>query len=105
MDGDPSNPAPFDQDCDKCARILRMFTLDGADTWAEEEQHRKKVQKVIKKIPKEVIQQAKGLCIYTVLRTGLVLTGTSGSGMVIARLPDGSWRSFFSLLQAFESSV
>ena len=36
------------------------------------------------------IQRAKGLAIFTTFRTGFHFSGAGGSGVVVARLPDGS---------------
>ncbi|KAH6887762.1 hypothetical protein B0T10DRAFT_607635 [Thelonectria olida] len=59
-------------DCDKAARILKGF-----------------VDK--KKIPTEAVANAKGLAIFSGFRAGMYLAGAGGSGVVVARLPDGSW--------------
>lgn len=32
-----------------------------------------------------------GLAIFTILKAGFVFSGKAGSGIVVARLPDGSW--------------
>jgi lipid-binding SYLF domain-containing protein len=48
-------------------------------------------QRVLKKIPTEVIQNAKGLCIFTTMRTGLWVSGSGGAGVLVARKPDGTW--------------
>ncbi|KAI4790052.1 DUF500-domain-containing protein, partial [Aureobasidium sp. EXF-8845] len=48
-------------------------------------------QKVLKHIPPEVIKNAKGLAIFTTMRTGLWVSGAGGSGVLVARTPDGSW--------------
>jgi len=42
-------------------------------------------------IPVEVIKNAKGLAVFTVVKAGFVWSGRVGSGLVIARLEDGSW--------------
>lgn len=42
-------------------------------------------------IPPEVLRNAKGLVILTVLKAGFLFSGRAGSGVIIARLPDGSW--------------
>ncbi|KAI9346165.1 hypothetical protein BDR26DRAFT_122434 [Obelidium mucronatum] len=42
-------------------------------------------------IPGHVITNAKGLAILQVVRAGISISGRYGSGVVIARLPDGSW--------------
>jgi lipid-binding SYLF domain-containing protein len=48
-------------------------------------------QKVLKKIPTSVIQNAKGLCIFTTMRSGLWVSGSGGAGIIVARKPDGTW--------------
>jgi SH3 domain-containing YSC84-like protein 1 len=47
--------------------------------------------KTLVKVPSKAIAQAKGIAIFTVFRTGLHISGASGSGIVMSRLPDGSW--------------
>jgi lipid-binding SYLF domain-containing protein len=42
-------------------------------------------------IPPDIISKAKGLAILTVLKAGFIWSGRMGSGVVVARLPDGSW--------------
>ncbi|CAO1631399.1 unnamed protein product [Parajaminaea phylloscopi] len=89
---------------EKAARILRTFTLEGAV--AEDSEHTdgaggapahhdphasRKTQKVVRKIPQKALRGACGLAIFTCFRTGLGWSGASGSGLVVARLPDGSW--------------
>jgi len=44
-----------------------------------------------KKIPIEVLKNAKGLAIFSAFRAGMWFAGTAGSGIVFARLTDGSW--------------
>lgn len=86
-------PTTLDKESDKAARILKSFCKDGF--YAEEEQRQQdgptQKQKVIKKIPASVIKNAKGLAIFTTMRTGLWVSGAGGSGVLVARLPDGSW--------------
>jgi lipid-binding SYLF domain-containing protein len=48
-------------------------------------------QRVLKKIPEKVIQNAVGLAIFTTMRTGLWISGAGGSGVLIARKEDGEW--------------
>jgi lipid-binding SYLF domain-containing protein len=43
------------------------------------------------KIPKQAIADARGVAIFTGFRAGMYLAGAGGSGVVVARLPDGSW--------------
>lgn len=39
----------------------------------------------------QLLRNAAGLAIFTVCRTGFGVSAASGSGIVIARRPDGSW--------------
>ncbi|PYH42004.1 DUF500-domain-containing protein [Aspergillus saccharolyticus JOP 1030-1] len=100
-------PMAIDKESDKAARILRSFCKDGF--YAEDDADRqatdsaitpptgkidrpKGKQRVLKKIPSKVIQQAKGLAIFTTMRTGLWLSGSGGSGILVARVPEtGEW--------------
>eukprot|EP01111_Echinosteliopsis_oligospora_P010664 TRINITY_DN3377_c0_g1_i1.p1 TRINITY_DN3377_c0_g1~~TRINITY_DN3377_c0_g1_i1.p1 ORF type:complete len:428 (-),score=107.50 TRINITY_DN3377_c0_g1_i1:29-1312(-) len=96
-------PMTLDQESDKAARILRSFCQEGYYSKVSNEQANQARlngffvegpqgnQRIINKIPPEVIRNAKGLAIYTVMRTGLHFSGAGGSGIVIARLQDGSW--------------
>ncbi|KAF2277863.1 DUF500-domain-containing protein [Westerdykella ornata] len=86
-------PTTLDKESDKAARILRSFCKDGF--YVEEETPNtdgpKSKQKVVKKIPPEVIKNAKGLAVFTVMRTGLWVSGAGGSGILIGRKEDGTW--------------
>jgi len=44
-----------------------------------------------KAIPLKILQNAKGIAFITTVRAGFVFTGTLGSGIVIAKLEDGTW--------------
>ena len=59
----------------------KPLTQDGA----------KGKQRVIKKIPQKVIENAVGLAIFTTMRTGLWISGAGGSGVLIARQENGEW--------------
>ncbi|KAF7594896.1 hypothetical protein BBP40_007930 [Aspergillus hancockii] len=88
-------PMTLDKESEKTARILRSFCKDGVyveeSTPGTTNQPRGK-PKVLKKIPAEVIRQAKGLAIFTAMRTGLWFSGAGGSGVLIARVPEtGQW--------------
>src|ERR1700753_4131710 len=75
-------PTSLDKESDKAARILRSFGKDGFYQKIDEAQARKAEesgeklegpqgkQRVIKKIPESVIKNAKGLAIFTTMRTG-----------------------------------
>ncbi|CAK9435390.1 uncharacterized protein LODBEIA_P01170 [Lodderomyces beijingensis] len=42
-------------------------------------------------IPPKILKNAKGLAIITVLKAGFLFSGRAGSGVIVARLPDGQW--------------
>lgn len=42
-------------------------------------------------IPPRILKNAKGLAVITVLKAGFLFSGRAGSGVIVARLPDGSW--------------
>jgi lipid-binding SYLF domain-containing protein len=44
-----------------------------------------------KRIPPRIIQNAAGIAIFTCMRSGLWMTGSGGSGIIIARKADGTW--------------
>ncbi|CAJ2510513.1 Uu.00g133220.m01.CDS01 [Anthostomella pinea] len=94
-------PSSMDNECDKAARILKSFCKDGF--YKTQSNHPppspghptspgpSTESKVLVKIPKAAITNAKGLAIFTTFRAGLHISGAGGSGIVLARLPDGSW--------------
>ncbi|ORY15755.1 hypothetical protein BCR34DRAFT_477502 [Clohesyomyces aquaticus] len=86
-------PTTLDKESDKAARILKSFCKDGF--YQEEERPTtegpKQKQKVLKRIPPEVIKNAKGLAIFTTMRTGLWVSGAGGSGVLVGRKEDGTW--------------
>ncbi|KAF9270561.1 DUF500-domain-containing protein [Marasmius fiardii PR-910] len=71
-------PQPLPKECDKAVKIFQSFVdrgnngLDGV-------------------IPREVIENAKGFAIFTIFKAGFVFSARAGGGIVIARLPNGSW--------------
>ena len=89
-------PTTLDKESDKAARILRSFCKDGFYTEVDPrdpsaQEGPKAKQKVVKKIPCEVIKKAKGLAIFTTMRTGLWVSGAGGSGILVARTASGEW--------------
>ncbi|KAG5461399.1 MAG: hypothetical protein BJ554DRAFT_6416, partial [Olpidium bornovanus] len=62
----------------KAAKTLRKFIHPGAGEGPD------------KVIPQDLLDNAKGLAIITVIKAGFVWSGRAGSGIVVARLPDGS---------------
>uniref|UniRef100_A0A8L2UN28 SH3 domain-containing YSC84-like protein 1 n=1 Tax=Rattus norvegicus TaxID=10116 RepID=A0A8L2UN28_RAT len=81
-----NNPIPSNlkSEAKKAAKILREFTeitsRNGPD----------------KIIPAHVIAKAKGLAVLSVIKAGFLVTARGGSGIVLARLPDGSKLIFVS---------
>ncbi|RSL89236.1 hypothetical protein CEP52_014974 [Fusarium oligoseptatum] len=87
-------PTTLDKESDKAARILRSFCKDGFYTEEEKPADQagpKQKQRVLKKIPQQVIENAVGLAIFTTMRTGLWISGAGGSGVLVARKEDGTW--------------
>ncbi|CAO2657921.1 Nn.00g071810.m01.CDS01 [Neocucurbitaria sp. VM-36] len=86
-------PTTLDIESDKAARILKSFCKDGF--YQEEDRPTADApqgkQRVLKKIPSKVIKNAKGLCIFTTMRTGLWVSGSGGAGVLVARKEDGTW--------------
>lgn len=76
-----NNPIPrsLKSESKKAAKVLASFVkpnqVFGADTV----------------IPPNVLKRAKGLAIITVLKAGFLFSGRAGSGVIVARLRDGSW--------------
>lgn len=67
-------------EADKAAKILESFLANPDHP-----------ESALNSIPKAVLQRARGLAIFQVVKAGFVFSGKAGSGIVIARLPDGSW--------------
>ncbi|KAL1884069.1 hypothetical protein Daus18300_000178 [Diaporthe australafricana] len=101
-------PDTMDKECEKAARILKSFCKDGiyTDTQAPETVEapitdadgkpttavaKPKKNRTLLTIPSKVINRAVGLAIFTTARAGFHVSGATGSGVIVARLPDGSW--------------
>ncbi|SGY69022.1 BQ5605_C004g02942 [Microbotryum silenes-dioicae] len=97
-----SNPLPVSlpQECRKAAKLLNAF--------ADRDEHRRLTplahvhhptagKGLDSIIPANVLRKAKvlgvplGFAFLTVVKAGFVFSARAGSGVVIARLPDGSW--------------
>ncbi|KAI7892738.1 uncharacterized protein EV154DRAFT_503953 [Mucor mucedo] len=70
-------PTSLAGECKKAARILNSFVDPGTG--------------MDKLIPAGIIEKAQGLAIYTVLKAGFLFSGRAGSGIVVAKLPEGGW--------------
>jgi len=42
-------------------------------------------------IPRNILENARGFAIFTVFKAGFLFSARAGSGIVVAKLPDGSW--------------
>ncbi|QLI63837.1 SH3 domain-containing YSC84-like protein 1 [Metarhizium brunneum] len=91
-------PSTLDMECLKAARILKSFCVDGylapidGDTSARTSvSGPQSPLKITKKIPRRIIQNAAGIAVFTCMRSGLWMTGSGGSGILIARKSDGTW--------------
>ncbi|WFC99228.1 hypothetical protein MYAM1_001972 [Malassezia yamatoensis] len=67
-------------ECNRAAKVLQSFLVDP-----------ERPDTVMSSIPKRILLRAKGLAIFTVAKAGMGWSGKAGSGVVTARLPDGSW--------------
>jgi lipid-binding SYLF domain-containing protein len=76
-----NNPLPSSMrsECKKCGGILASF-VDPKQSFGPD-----------KIIPPQILANAKGLAIITVFKAGFLGSGRFGSGVVVARLNDGSW--------------
>jgi lipid-binding SYLF domain-containing protein len=67
-------------EAEKAATILDSFLADPM-----------RPESALNSIPKAVLTNARGLAVFRVIKAGFLFSGSAGSGLVIARLPDGSW--------------
>ncbi|KAG0042650.1 hypothetical protein BGZ83_000208 [Gryganskiella cystojenkinii] len=76
-----NSPLPKDLagECKKASKILNAFVDPVAA---------KGLDNII---PTDILSKAKGLAIFTVIKAGFMFSGRAGSGIVVARLEDGSW--------------
>ncbi|KAH7034133.1 actin cortical patch component Lsb4 [Linnemannia elongata] len=74
-----NSPLPKDLagECKKASKILNAFIVAA-----------KGIDNII---PPNILSRAKGLAIFTVIKAGFLFSGRAGSGVVVARLEDGTW--------------
>lgn len=65
----------LDKEINKAAIIVSSFktTMDGQG------------------IPRRLLAMAKGVVFFTIVKLGFIFTGRYGTGLVVARLPNGKW--------------
>ncbi len=87
--------ASLNKECEKAARILKSFvgmlSFYNCRYTRMHVQTNQKNTAVKGRIPSEVVAKAKGLAIFSGFRAAMYLAGAGGSGVVVARLADGSW--------------
>lgn len=76
-----NNPLPTNLagEIKKASKTLRKFIRPGVGEGPD------------KVIPQDLLDKAKGLAIITIVKAGFIWSGRAGSGIVVARLPDGTW--------------
>ncbi|CCH61886.1 hypothetical protein TBLA_0F03490 [Henningerozyma blattae CBS 6284] len=76
-----NNPVPrgLKAESKKAANILRSFVKPN-QVFGQDQV-----------IPPDVLKRAKGLAVITVLKAGFLFSGRAGSGVIVARLRDGTW--------------
>ncbi|WFD30743.1 hypothetical protein MSPP1_001767 [Malassezia sp. CBS 17886] len=99
----------FVPEVEKCVHILQNFTRDGVAVPPPKEEAgalKYKLQsKVVKKIPPQVIRDARGICIYSSMKMALPpFGGMNGTGLLMGRLPDGSWSAPSSICPNYYSA-
>ncbi|TVY48943.1 SH3 domain-containing protein [Lachnellula occidentalis] len=72
-------PSSMASECKKCGKILASF-VDPRQSFGPD-----------KIIPPQILANAKGLAILTVIKAGFLGSARYGNGIVVARLADGSW--------------
>jgi SH3 domain-containing YSC84-like protein 1 len=80
-------PTALVEECKKCAAIIDKFTKPEDGKIKELSTN----AQVGKYIPVDLIKNAKGIAIVTVMKAGFVVTGRAGSGLVMSRLENGEW--------------
>ncbi|PIA19285.1 DUF500-domain-containing protein [Coemansia reversa NRRL 1564] len=71
-------PMSLETECKKGARIIESFLKPGG-------------LGTDRLIPPSILEQAKGIAFLSVIKGGFIWSGRLGSGLVVARLPNGSW--------------
>ncbi|KAK0208417.1 hypothetical protein DFS33DRAFT_1271670 [Desarmillaria ectypa] len=71
-------PQSLPKECAKAASIFKAFVDSGNDG-------------LDGVIPRRVLENAKGFAIFTIFKAGFLFSARAGSGIVIARLDDGTW--------------
>ncbi|KAJ5111237.1 hypothetical protein N7532_001772 [Penicillium argentinense] len=76
-------PSSLSNECKKAEKILNSFVNPPRTKKTKDEPELG--------IPRAILSRAKGLAIFTAMKAGVVGSIRFGSGLIVARLPDGSW--------------
>ncbi|KAJ9103853.1 hypothetical protein QFC21_002315 [Naganishia friedmannii] len=71
-------PVKLPEECRKASKIIRSF-VDSSNNGLD------------KIIPRSVLERAQGFAVFTVVKAGFLFSARGGSGLVIAKLDNGSW--------------
>ncbi|KHJ36286.1 putative duf500 domain-containing protein [Erysiphe necator] len=91
-------PSTLDKESERAARILYSFCKNGSHVDLDQFQDQSfyttnNCQRSLMIIPRNIIQRAVGLAIFTASRAGLWVSGAGGSGVLISRKDNGEWSS------------
>lgn len=89
-------PSTLDKESERAARILYSFCKNGSHIDLDQLQDQSLINHIsgprpLAIIPRKIIQNAMGLAIFTASRAGLWVSGSGGSGVLVARKEDGDW--------------
>jgi lipid-binding SYLF domain-containing protein len=75
----------------KAASIMNQFGKPEDQKFQELHKELEKKTEYAKFIPKDILKNAKGIAILTIVKGGFIVSGRAGSGLVIAKLENGEW--------------
>ncbi|KAJ2772386.1 hypothetical protein IWQ56_001399, partial [Coemansia nantahalensis] len=67
------------KECERAARIISEFVVPP------------KIGDIDDIIPADVLQRCHGIAVMSIIKAGFIWSGRVGTGLVCARLPDGTW--------------
>ncbi|KAJ2693617.1 hypothetical protein GGH99_001072 [Coemansia sp. RSA 1285] len=76
---DVSQQFTLTKECERAARILTEFVVPP------------RIGEIDDIIPADVLQHCYGIAVLTIVKAGFIWSGRIGTGIVCARLPDGTW--------------
>ncbi|KAJ1504188.1 hypothetical protein HMI54_004258 [Coelomomyces lativittatus] len=71
-------------ECNRCTKIIKKFIKPGRTNNTNK-------LNPDRYIPEKIFLGAKGFAIFTIAKAGFLWAGCLGTGLVVAKLPDGSW--------------